>query len=45
MAKKAAQVGQVKGPQSISFMTEVQEFKYESQNIRTVYLGLAEKVF
>ena len=35
MAKKVTQVG---GPQSISFMTEVQEFKYESQNIRTIYL-------
>ena len=36
MAKK---ITQVEGSQSISFMSEVQEFKYESQNIRTVYLN------
>lgn len=35
----AKEITQVEGSQSISFMTEVQEFKYESQNIRTVYLN------
>lgn len=39
MAKKVTQVEQVGSPQPISFMTEVQEFKYESQNIRTVCLN------
>ena len=36
MTKK---IMQVEGSQSISFMTEVQEFKYESQNFRTIYLN------